>query len=125
MLTKLVGQPDTEEIKDLRRIRDRSKVLEGEHAVLQRRLKEYENKMANNEKVAQASRQSLSQAQQRAIEWERRAKDYESELRSTQTKLDQTEQAQAQLDADYSLVKLQLEERDAEERLDKVRLHSD
>ncbi|KAI0960912.1 hypothetical protein AcV7_000159 [Taiwanofungus camphoratus] len=121
MLTKLVGQPDTEEIKELRRIRDRSKVLEGEHAVLQRRLKEYENKMANNEKVAQASRQSLSQAQQRAIEWERRAKDYESELRSTQTKLDQTEQAQAQLDADYSLVKLQLEERDAEERLDKDR----
>ncbi len=121
MLTTLVGQVDTEELRELRRIRDRSKVLEGEHTALQRRTKEYENKIANHEKVAQSSRQSLLQARQRAEEWERRAKEAESQLEVTQTKLDQIEQTHSQLDADYSLVKLQLDERDAEERLDKVR----
>ncbi|KAI0735960.1 hypothetical protein C8Q76DRAFT_668735 [Earliella scabrosa] len=121
MLSTLVGQVDTEEVRELRRIRDRSKVLEGEHTALQRRMKEYENKVANHEKVAQTSRQSLLQARQRAEEWERRAKEAEGQLELTQTKLDQIEQTNSQLDADYSLVKLQLEERDAEERLDKDR----
>ena len=121
MLSTLVGQVDTEEVRELRRIRDRSKVLEGEHSALQRRMKEYENKVANHEKVAQTSRQSLIQARQRAEEWERRAKEAEGQLEVTQTKLDNIEQSHSQLDADYSLIKLQLEERDAEERLDKVR----
>ncbi|EMD41412.1 hypothetical protein CERSUDRAFT_79057 [Gelatoporia subvermispora B] len=121
MLTNLVGQADSEEIKELRRIRDRSKVLEGEQAALQRRLKELESKAANTEKVAQASRQSLVQAQQRASEWEHRAKEYEMQLEQVQSKLDQTEEARAQIDSDYSLTKLQLDERDAEERLDKDR----
>lgn len=120
-LTQLVGQADNEEIKELRRIRDRSKILEGEHLALQRRMKEYETKMMSNEKVTQTSRQSLVQAQQRAIEWEKRAKEYEAELETTRTKLDNAEQAHAQIETDYSLVKLQLEERDAEERLDKDR----
>ncbi|KAH9949523.1 hypothetical protein B0H21DRAFT_728360 [Amylocystis lapponica] len=121
LLTSLVGQADNEEIHELRRIRDRSRMLEGEHSAQQRRIKELEAKMANHEKVTQASRQSLSQAQQRAIEWEKRAKEYESELQATQSKLDDAETTQTQLDADYSLVKLQLEERDAEERLDRDR----
>ncbi|TFY56879.1 hypothetical protein EVJ58_g7367 [Rhodofomes roseus] len=120
-LTNLVGQADTEELKELRRIRDRSKTIESEHAALQRRVKEYEIKLSASEKVAQASKQSLVQAQQRAVEWERRAKDATNELETTQQKLDNAEEARAQLDADYSLAKLQLEERDAEERLDKDR----
>lgn len=119
-LTSLMGQVDTEEVKELRRIRDRSKTLEGEHTALQRRVKDMETKVANHEKVAQTSRQSLLQARQRADEWERRAKEAEGQLEHAQTKLDQVEQSHSQLDADYSLVKLQLEERDAEERLDKV-----
>ncbi|KZT68449.1 hypothetical protein DAEQUDRAFT_671259 [Daedalea quercina L-15889] len=121
VLTKLVGQADTEELKELRRIRDRSRTLETEHAALQRRVKENETKLSASEKVAQASKQSLVQAQQRAVEWERRAKEASGELELTQQKLDSAEEARAQLDADYSLAKLQLEERDAEERLDKDR----
>ncbi|OCH88965.1 hypothetical protein OBBRIDRAFT_819908 [Obba rivulosa] len=121
MLANLVGQADSEEIKELRRTRDRSKVLEGEHAALQRRLREFETKMANSEKVTQASRQSLAQAQHRASEWEQRAKEYECQLEQAQSQFDQVESARAQLDSDYSLVRLQLEERDAEERLDKDR----
>ena len=121
MLANLVGHVDTDEVKELRLIRDRSKLLEGEHVALQRRMKELETKVANHEKVTQSSRQSLLQARQRAEEWERRAKEAEGQLEVTQTKLDEVEQSHSQLDADYSLVKLQLEERDAEERLDKVR----
>lgn len=120
MLTNLIGQADNEELKELRHVRDRSKVLEGEHAALLKRFKDQESKVANSEKAAMAARQSLSQAQQRSSEWEKRAKEYEAQLEMTQTKLDQAEQTQSQLDADYSLVKLQLEEREADERLAKV-----
>ncbi|KAJ7717531.1 hypothetical protein DFH07DRAFT_1068200 [Mycena maculata] len=121
MLTNLIGQADNEELKELRHIRDRSKVLEGEHAALLKRFKDQEGKVANSEKAAMAARQSLSQAQQRSSEWEKRAKEHEAQLVTTQTKLDQAEQTQSQLDADYSLVKLQLEEREADERLAKDR----
>ncbi|EIW65282.1 uncharacterized protein TRAVEDRAFT_68801 [Trametes versicolor FP-101664 SS1] len=120
-LANMTSQADQEELKELRRIRDRSKVLEGENTALQRRVKDYETKITNNDKLAQTSRQSLVQARQRAEEWERRAKEAEGRLEVTQTSLDQVEQSHSQLDADYSLVKLQLEERDAEERLDKDR----
>lgn len=120
MLTTLIGQADNEELKELRRIRDRGKVLEGEHAALQKRFRELEAKVTNSEKASLTTRQSLAQAQQRSSEWERRAKDYEGQLDLTQTKLDQAEQTQAQLDADYALVKLQLEEREADDRLAKV-----
>lgn len=104
----------------MRRARDRSRALETEHAALQRRVKEVESRLSASEKVAQASKQSLVQAQQRAVEWERRAKEASNELEQVQQKYDSAEEARAQLDADYSLAKLQLEERDAEERLDKV-----
>ena len=120
MLTTLVGQVDNEELKELRRVRDRSKVLEGEHSALQRRMKEYENKAANHEKIVQASRQSLLQARQRAEEWEKRAKDAENKIETMQTKLDEVEQNHSQLDADFALMRLQLDERDSEERVDKV-----
>ncbi|KAJ7226129.1 hypothetical protein GGX14DRAFT_548714 [Mycena pura] len=121
MLTSLIGQADNEELKELRQIRDRSKMLEGEHAALLKRFKDQEVKLLNGEKAALAARQSLAQAQQRSSEWEKRAKEYEAQLEMTQTKLDQAEQTQSRLDADYSLASLQLEEREAEERLAKER----
>ncbi|KAF9457468.1 hypothetical protein BDZ94DRAFT_1227839 [Collybia nuda] len=120
MLTTLVSQADNEELKELRRSRDRSKVLEGEHAALQKRFREFETKVTNSEKASLTARQSLAQAQQRSSEWERRAKDCEGQLDLTQTKLDQAEQTHAQLDADYALVRLQLEEREADDRLAKT-----
>ncbi|KAH8101585.1 hypothetical protein BXZ70DRAFT_906693 [Cristinia sonorae] len=121
VLVNMVSQNDSEEVKELRRVRDKFRALESEHSTLQRRLKDQESKAQTNERTAQTARQSLSQAQQRAMEWEKRAKDYEHELESTRSRLDQAEQSQAQLDADYSLVKLQLEEKDAEERLQRDR----
>lgn len=119
-LTALIGQADNEEVRELKRIRDRSNKLESEHAALQKRFKEQESKVANSERAAVTARQSLAQAQQRASEWEKRAKEHEGELELTRTKLDQADQTHAQLDADYSLVKLQLEEQEADHRLAKV-----
>lgn len=121
MLTTLIGQADNEEVKELKRIRDRTNKLESDHTALQKRFKDQESKVANSERAAVIARQSLAQAQQRASEWERRAKEHEGELEMTRTKLDHADQTHAQLDADYSLAKLQLEEREADDRLAKVR----
>ncbi|TFK76630.1 hypothetical protein BDN72DRAFT_829764 [Pluteus cervinus] len=120
-LTALIGQGDSEELKELRRYRDRTKVLEGEHSALQKRFKDQEGKIANSERIAFTARQSLAQAQQRGSEWERRAKDYEAQLELVRTKLEQAEQTHSQLDSDYGVVKLQLDEREADERLAKDR----
>lgn len=97
-------------------------MLEGEHIALQKRFKEQEAKLVNNDKAVTAARQSLTQAQNRSSEWEIRAKEYEGQLELTKTKLEHAEQTQSQINADYSLVKMQLEEREADERLAKVRL---
>ncbi|KAI0043626.1 hypothetical protein FA95DRAFT_1563095 [Auriscalpium vulgare] len=120
-LTALINQSNEPELRDLRRIRDRSKVLEGEYAALQRRFKDQENKATSSDRAATAARQSLTQAQQRAAEWEKRAEEYETSLEESQAKMDQVEDRLAQLDADYSLARMQLEEKDAEERLTKDR----
>ena len=119
-LAALVGQASDEEVQELKRTRDNFRALEADHAALQRRFKDQETKAANNEKTALATRQSLTQAQQRAVEWEKRAKDYEQELESVRSRFTDVEQAHSQLDADYSVLKLQVEERDAEERLTRV-----
>ncbi|PFH50734.1 hypothetical protein AMATHDRAFT_40648 [Amanita thiersii Skay4041] len=116
-LTNLIGQADNEELKELRAYRDRAKTLEGEHATLQKRFKDLELKVSNSERAATTARQSLAQAQQRASEWERRAKESEAQLELTRTKFEQSEQTQTQMDADLSLIKLQLEEHEANDRL--------
>lgn len=117
LLNTRMSQADEEELKELRRAREQSRVLESEHAALQRQFREQEHKASSAEHTINAVKQNFTQAQQRASEWEKRAKGYEGDLEVTRTRLDQVEQAHAQLDADYSLAKLQMEE---EERLVKV-----
>ncbi|TFK19893.1 hypothetical protein FA15DRAFT_626187 [Coprinopsis marcescibilis] len=117
MLTNLIGDADNEELQNLRRYRDRTKGLETDYSALQKRFKELETKAANSDRTATTAKQTLTQAQQRSTEWERRAREYEGDLELTRTKLEQAEQTQTQLDADYSLLKIQFEEREAEDRL--------
>ncbi|KAG2091517.1 uncharacterized protein F5147DRAFT_586270 [Suillus discolor] len=117
-LTTLMSQSGNEELTELRRT---SRILESEHAALQKRFRDQEHKISNAERTAIAARQNLTQAQQRSSEWENRAKEYENNLEMTRTRLDEVEQAHAQLDADYSFAKLQLEEKEAEDRLVKDR----
>ena len=124
-LTKVIGQADDEEIAELRRIKDRSKVLEGEHAALQKRFRDQESKVASIERASLQARQGLAQAQHRAAEWEKKARAFEAEVERLSTSLEQSEQARIQLDTDYSLAKLQIEEHEAEDRLSKVYLPYD
>lgn len=119
-LTNLRSQADEDELRELRRARDQQRQLESEYLALQKRARDQELRAANSERAASAAKQNLTQAQQRASEWERRAREYESELEMTRNNLHDVEQAHVQLDADYSLVKLQLEEKEAEDRLVKV-----
>ncbi|KAI0055919.1 hypothetical protein BV25DRAFT_1832763 [Artomyces pyxidatus] len=120
-LASIVKQSNEPELRDLRRIRDRSKVLEGEYAALQRRFKDQETRATSSDRAATTARQSLTQAQQRSVEWEQRAKEYEVSLVENQAKLDTLDERLSQMDADYSLAKMQLDEKDAQERLAKDR----
>ena len=120
MVYKLLDNVDDEEQKELRYHRDRSQALENENMALQKRFKELEAKVANSDRAATTMRQSLTQAQQRSTEWERRAKDYESQLEMVQTQLNQTEQTQTQLEVDLSILKVQVEEQEADSRLSNV-----
>ncbi|KAF8139758.1 hypothetical protein EV363DRAFT_1497627 [Boletus edulis] len=121
VLTSFRPQVDEDELRELRRARDQHRQLESECSALQKRVRDQELRAANSERTVTTAKQNLIQAQQRASEWERRAREYESELEMTRNKLDDVEQTHAQLDADYSLAKLQLEEREAEDRLVKDR----
>jgi predicted nucleic acid-binding Zn-ribbon protein len=80
-------------LKELRRIRDRSKVLETEHSALQQRFEEQET---------------------RAAEWEQRATESEATLAETQAALEDAECRAAQLAEEHAKVKA------AEERLTMV-----
>lgn len=107
---------------ELRRARDRNKVLEGEYSALQRRYKEQEARVASSDRAASTARASLAQAQLRAKEWEERAGENEEALVEAQAVRDQAEDRAAQMEAEHALVRMQLEEKDAEERLAKVRV---
>lgn len=122
-LSALVKQVQTNEpeLNELRRVRDRSKVLEGEYAALQRRCKEQEVRATSSDRAASTVRASLVQAQQRAAEWEERANEHEIALAEAQATREAAEDHMAQLAEENALTKVQLEEKDAEERLAKVR----
>ncbi len=102
---------------------DRSKVLEGEHAALQKRAKEQETKLTNLERASLVARQTFAQSQQRSSEWEKKAREFEGEVERLSTIVEQAEQTRGQLDADYSLAKSQIEEHEAERRLAKVMIN--
>ena len=120
MLTKLLGEVESDEIKHLRQYQERTKTIEADYVQLQKRVKELETKVANSEKVATTTKSGLLQAQQRASDWEKTAKEYEGELEMVKTRLDQAEQTHDQLDTDYSMLKMQFEEKEADDRFIKV-----
>ncbi|KAF8575915.1 hypothetical protein K439DRAFT_708741 [Ramaria rubella] len=115
-LTRLIGAADSAEIAELKRTSDRAKVMEGEHASLQKRFKEQEAKLLNIERASQTARQGMAQAQQRASEWEKRTKELEAELDAVRARLDEADETKLQLDSDLSLVKMHLEEKEKSEK---------
>lgn len=120
-LAKLLMKAQSDEANELRSVKEKNKSLEEELTTLKKRIKEQETKLANTERSSSTARQNLSQAQQRAADWEKKAREFEAEVERLTTALDQGEQTKNQLDADYSLARLQLEERDAEDRIAKDR----
>jgi hypothetical protein len=84
-LSSRLNHADNEEMKELRRIRDRHQLLETEYTALQRKAREQDTKIVNNERALLTARQSLTAANQRSAEWERRAKESEGKYDMTQT----------------------------------------
>jgi hypothetical protein len=111
-LAKLVGSAESEELRELKRVRDRSKVQEGEMQALQKRYAEQETKLAALQRASLTSKQAVALAQQRSSEYEKRCKDLESELEASQSRFDRSEESRNQLDAEHSLLKLQLEDQE-------------
>ena len=122
-LAALVSQAKTDEreIEELRRVRGRRNVLEGEYAALQRLYKQQETRVASSDRALGTARASLAQAEQRAAEWEQRTNENKAALEEARAVRDQAENRAAQLEAECTLIRVQL---DAEERLAKVRVTS-
>lgn len=119
-LSKLLMNAQSDDAAELRSIKEKNRALEAELATLKKRSKEQDTKIANAERTSSTARQNLAQAQQRSADWEKKAREFEAEVERLTTALDQGEQTKNQLDADYSLARLQLEEREAEDRIAKV-----
>lgn len=120
LLTSQVNEADNEELRQLRDYHDRTRPLEGDYTNLQRRFKDQEAKLVNLDRTMATVRQTLAQAQQRAVEWEKRAKEADSEISSIKNQLEEASGANTQLDSEVSLLKTQLEEKEADERLTQV-----
>lgn len=120
LVYKLLENADEEDQQELRQQRERTRAMDVENAALQKRVKDSELKLSSAEKTATTALQTLSQAQQRSSEWERRAVDYEGQLEMVRTKLEQGEQSYLQLEADYNMAKVQVEEHEADNRLVQV-----
>ena len=120
LLTSQVNEADSEELRQLRDYHNRTRPLEGEYNHLQRRFKDQETKVANLDRTMATVRQTLAQAQQRAVEWEKRAKETDTEISSIRSQLEEASDVNTQLDSEFSLLKAQLCEKEADERLTQV-----
>lgn len=120
LLTSQVKEADNEELRHLRDYHDRTRPLEGEYSNLQRRFKDQENKLANLERTMATVRQTLVQAQQRAIEREKREKEMDTEISNIMSQLEEANDAKIQLDCEVSLLRAQLQEKEADERQTQV-----
>jgi len=120
LLTSQVKEAENEDLRELRDYHDRTRSLEGEYNNLQRRFKDQETRLANFDRTMATVRQTLAQAQQRAVEWEKRAKETDTEITSVRGQLEEASGANTQLDSEVSLLKTQLQEKEADERLTQV-----
>lgn len=108
-LSRQINAEDSEEVTELKRVRDHSQGLEKEHALLQKRFAEQEAKIAALQRTTANNKQAVTQAEQKAVEWEERARAAEGELESTTTQLEQAQETQAQMEVDISSLKDELE----------------
>ncbi|KAG8910837.1 hypothetical protein FRC01_006103 [Tulasnella sp. 417] len=113
LLSQLIGAADNEEVAELKRTRDRHRILEKEYNSLEKRCAEQEAKIATLQRTAATNKQTLTQTQQKASDWEKRARSAEGELESTQTELEQAREIQNQLEVDLNSMKEELDNNNA------------
>lgn len=120
LLTSQVNEADNEELRQLRDYHDRTRLLEGDYNHLQRRLKDQETKLANYDRTMATVRQTLTQSQQRGVEWEKRAKETDTEISGIRSQLEEAGDTNARLESEVFLLKAQVQEKEADERLTQV-----
>ena len=120
LLTSQVNEADNEELRQLRDYHDRTRPLEGEYNSLQRRFMDQETKLANHDRTMVTVRQTLTQSQQRAVEWEKRAKETDTEIGSIKSQLEEAGDTNTRLESEVFLLKAQLQEKEADERRTQV-----
>lgn len=98
-LSRLIGSADSEELQELRRIRDQAKALEREHASLQKRCADQEAKIAAQQRTSAQTKQTMAVSQQKLSEWESKARAAEGDLAETRAQLEKAQQSQRQTDA--------------------------
>ncbi|KZT61864.1 hypothetical protein CALCODRAFT_490782 [Calocera cornea HHB12733] len=111
-LTKLISSADDDELQELRKQRDRAKVMEGEFAAMKKRFDEQETKLANLQRNAIASKNSIAQVQQRSTEWEKKCRQAETELAGLKSERETSESLRRQLESDMQMMQHRLEDSD-------------
>lgn len=120
LLTSQVSETDNDELRRLRDYYDRTRLMEGEYQNLQRRFGDQETRLTSLGKTVATVRQIITQAERRAAEWEKRAKETVTEISAMRNCLEEASGAMAQLDSEVFLLKARLREKEADERLTQV-----
>ncbi|KAG8695127.1 hypothetical protein FRC09_009383, partial [Ceratobasidium sp. 395] len=109
-LVQQMEREDSEEVAELRRARDESKILAGEHTYLKKRFEEQERRIADFTRGQQTAKQTVAQAQQQAADWERRATETETELQTQRTRANQSEESNSQLQEQNAQLQLRIKD---------------
>jgi len=118
-LTNQVNEADAEELRQRRDHHGYTRpiLIEGEYNNFQHRLKDQEAELVGVDRTMVTVQQTLTQAQQRAVEWEKRAKGADAEISTIRSRLEEERVAKGQLDSEVSLLRVQLQEKEVDERL--------
>ncbi|KAG9126330.1 hypothetical protein FRC07_003851 [Ceratobasidium sp. 392] len=109
-LVQQMEREDSEELAELKRAQDESKILAGEHSYLKKRFEEQERRIADFTRGQQTAKQTIAQAQQQATNWERRATEAEAELEAQRARTDESEEANSQLQEQNAQLQLQVKD---------------
>jgi chromosome segregation ATPase len=101
-LFQQIEKDDSDEVAELKRARDESKIFMGEHAYLKKRYDEQERRIADFTRGQQTAKQTIAQSQQQAANWERRATAAEAELETQSSRVDELEDIHSQLNEELA-----------------------
>ncbi|QRV76805.1 hypothetical protein RhiJN_04820 [Ceratobasidium sp. AG-Ba] len=109
-LVQQMEREDSEEVAELKRARDESKILAGEHTYLKKRFEEQERRIADFTRGQQTAKQTIAQAQQQVADWERRATIAETELETQRARVDELEETRSQVQEQVAQLQLRVKD---------------